>query len=127
MTKREAFIEVVENELVRNYDGIYDLSDEEYQKTLEMFSEFWESFKNEKPAADITENGKKVILFMQENMETYNNLFKAKDVGEGLFVSSRTVSGAMRKLIADNYVIKVGGSPVVYSLSDAGKNLTFDN
>ena len=63
-----------------------------------------------------TENGILVLSYMQENKENYNNLFKAKDIGEGLGISSRTVSGAMRKLVTDGYVEKIGESPVVYSL-----------
>ena len=47
----------------------------------------------------------------------------AKDIAEGLFVSSRTVSGAMRKLVTDGYVEKVGQEPVVYAITEKGKNI----
>ena len=50
----------------------------------------------------------------------YNNLFKAKEIGEGLGISSRTASGAMRKLVTDGYIEKVGATPVVYSLTTLG-------
>ena len=75
----------------------------------------------EKPA--FTENGKAVLQFMQENKETYNNLFKAKEVGEGMNITSRTASGAMRKLVTDGYVEKMGENPVVYSLTDKGMTI----
>ena len=52
--------------------------------------------------------------------------FKAKSVGEGLEISSRTVSGGMRKLVTDGYVEKVGENPTVYSLTAAGKEVTFN-
>ena len=52
--------------------------------------------------------------------EHHNNILKAKDIGEGLFCSSRTVSGAIRKLITDGYVSKTAGTPVCYSLTDLG-------
>ena len=49
-------------------------------------------------------------------------MWKAKDVAEGLFISSRAVSGAMRKLVTDGYVEKVGQDPVVYTLTEKGIN-----
>ena len=48
-------------------------------------------------------------------------MWKAKDIAEGLFISSRGVSGAMRKLVTDGYVEKVGQDPVIYSLTEKGK------
>jgi Mn-dependent DtxR family transcriptional regulator len=36
------------------------------------------------------------------------------------------VSGAMRKLVTDGYVEKVGESPVIYMLTEKGKNITID-
>ena len=35
-------------------------------------------------------------------------------------ITSRTASGAMRKLVTDGYVEKMGENPVVYSLTDKG-------
>ena len=67
-----------------------------------------------------TENGKLVLQYMKDNKDNYNNLFKAKEIGEGLGISSRTASGAMRKLVTDGYIEKIGESPVVYSLTVAG-------
>lgn len=67
-----------------------------------------------------TDNGRLVLGFLQENKDTYNNLFKAKEIGEGLGISSRTASGAMRKLVTDGYVEKIGVDPVVYAITDKG-------
>lgn len=85
--------------------------------------EYFQSLKNtpEKEKPPFTENGAKVLIWMQENYESYNNILKAKEIGEGLFCSSRTVSGAIRKLITDGYVSKTAGTPVCYSLTEAGK------
>ena len=88
--------------------------------------EYFQSLKNtpekEKPA--FTENGAKVLKWMQENYESYNNIIKAKEIAEGLFLpSSRTASGAIRKLITDKYVTKTAGTPVCYSLTDLGKTV----
>ena len=83
----------------------------------------------EKEKAPFTESGAKVLIWMQENYESYNNILKAKEIAEGMFaingtpVNSRTVSGTIRKLITDQYVVKTAGSPVCYSLTDLGKTV----
>ena len=48
---------------------------------------------------------------------------KSKEIAEALFVSSRSVSGAMRKLVTDGFVEKIGQDPVMYSLTEKGKNI----
>ena len=74
-----------------------------------------------------TENGKLVLGYMIENKETFRNLFKAKEIGEGLGISSRTASGAMRKLVTDGYVEKIGQDPVVYALTEKGSTAFKDS
>jgi predicted transcriptional regulator len=53
-------------------------------------------------------------------------MWKARDIAEGLFISSRAVSGAMRKLVTDGFVEKVGQDPVIYSITDNGKNINIE-
>lgn len=116
MTKKECFINEVSN-IIQNQTG---------QKLEDIFSpdalDFWNGLNatgdTEKPA--FTENGKLVLKYIQDNKEIYNNLFKAKDIGEGLGISSRTVSGALRKLVNDQFVEKVGKEPTIYSLTQKG-------
>ena len=72
----------------------------------------------EKPT--FTENGKKIIVWMREHPEM--PMVKAREVAEGLVISSRAVSGAFRKLVSDGFVEKVGQDPVIYVLTDKGKN-----
>ena len=67
---------------------------------------------------EITDNGKVILDYMQKNPTPQ----KSRDIAEGLFTSSRTVSGAMRKLVNDGFVIKSGENPIVYSLTEKGKN-----
>ena len=74
-----------------------------------------------------TENGKLVLGYMLENKETYRNIFKAKEIGEGLGISSRTASGAMRKLVTDGYVEKIGQDPVVYALTEKASTALEDS
>lgn len=83
--------------------------------------------RSKKTSEGMTENGGKILKFLQDNYEKYNNVLKSKDIGEGLGISGRSVSGSIRKLIADGYVEKIGKDPVSYGITDLGKNYQFDN
>ena len=74
---------------------------------------------------ELTDNGKMILKYMQDNANT--PMMKAKDVAEGLFVSSRAVSGSLRKLVSDGFCEKVGTDPVVYALTDKGKNYKIED
>lgn len=128
MTKKEAFIKIVE-ELFDNPLVIQDYEDhdeETYKKALEYFEEL-KTTPTASQKAEITENGAKILTYMQENYQKYNNVFKAKEIGEGLFVSSRSVSGSMKKLITEGFVEKIGSDPVAYSITDKGKEKNLSN
>ena len=77
----------------------------------------------EKP--ELTDNGKLILKYMQDHPETIT--WKAKDVAEGLFISSRTVSGSMRKLVTDSFAEKVSEQPVIYTLTEKGKNYKIED
>jgi DNA-binding MarR family transcriptional regulator len=112
MTKKEAFI----NEVIA-------LTGDAPEKVFTPDAlDFWNGLQisGDSGRPQFTENGRLVLDYMQKEKETYNNLFKAKEIGEGLGISSRTASGAMRKLVSDGYVEKVGENPVVYSLTTLG-------
>lgn len=110
MTKKDEFIKYVE-----------DLMDGNLYEMSENVRLYWEAFKGkieeEKPM--FTDNGKLILQYLKDNQST--PMWKAKDIAEGLFISSRGVSGAMRKLVTDGYVEKVGQDPVIYSLTEKGK------
>jgi DNA-binding MarR family transcriptional regulator len=76
----------------------------------------------EKP--EITDNGKQILKFLQDNLDT--PMLKARDIAEGLFVSSRTVSGSIRKLVNDGFVEKVGQDPAIYTITEKGKNYNIE-
>ena len=122
MSKKECFINEVNN-IIQNQTG---------QTMKEILSsdalDFWNGLNatGDSGKPKFTDNGKLVLKYMQENKEGYNNLFKAKDIGEGLGISSRTASGAMRKLVTDGYVEKIGESPVVYALTSFGIEVNVD-
>lgn len=107
---------------------IKELIDNSKIELSEQAIEFFNQLKEGKASiTGFTENGKKILIYMQNNYENYNNTFKSKEIGEGLFLSGRSVSGSMRKLISDGYVQKVNTDPVAYGLTDLGKDYEFDN
>lgn len=81
-----------------------------------------EQTDNDKPM--FTENGKQILKYMQDNLDI--TMMKSKDIAEGLYISSRGVSGAMRKLVTDGYVEKIGQNPIVYTLTDLGKEINLE-
>lgn len=117
MSKKKDFIDYVEN--LMNYVE----TDDNAPKLSTEAAKYWEAFKQyeevEKPL--FTDNGKIILKYLQDNQDT--ELWKAKDIAEGLFISSRTVSGAIRKLVTDGFVDKVGQDPVIYTLTENGKNI----
>ena len=125
MTKKEAFIKIIQTEI---FDRM-DIYAENYPDEYELAASFWEDFKDGKVknSGAMTENGKKLLSWMQENADTMTNLFTSKEAAEALFTSGRSIAGSMRKLVNDGYVEKTGKDPVQYSLTEAGKNYRFDN
>lgn len=119
MSKKQEFIKYV-NDLI-------DATSEFPIPMSEDAKLYWDAFcgvgeDGEKPL--FTDNGKLILKFMQDNQEI--PMWKARDIAEGLFISSRAVSGAMRKLVTDGFVEKVGQDPVIYSITENGKNITIE-
>jgi DNA-binding MarR family transcriptional regulator len=69
---------------------------------------------------ELTDNGKVVLKFLQENTDKVT--YKARDIADGLCISSRGVSGSLRKLVNDGFVEKLGTNPAIYSITEKGKN-----
>lgn len=91
----------VPNEVSEVYDMIKAMGEKESNKPL------------------FTDSGLEILEYLQESGV---EKAKAKDIAEGMSVSSRKVSGAIRKLVTDGFVDKFGSNPVVYSLTEKGKN-----
>ena len=121
MSKKETFIVEVKRAIEKTGSTVEDWFSSDAL-------DFWNGLQmtEDKDKPTFTENGKLVLKYMQDNKDTYNNLFKAKDLGEGIGISSRTASGAMRKLVNDGYAEKVGEAPVIYSLTEKGISAVFD-
>lgn len=124
MTKKEAFIKIIQTEIFDRTD-IYA---ENYPDEYELAVSFWEDFKDGKVknSGAMTENGTKLLRWMQENIDKMNNLFTSKEAAEALFTSGRSIAGTMRKLVTDGYVEKTGKNPIQYSLTEVGKTFNFD-
>lgn len=118
MTKREEFIKFVDY-LIANC--------KEQVVIPEDVASYLAAIKDSKDSGEkkeFTENGKAILQYLQN---TPAGMYKARDIAEGMFITSKTVSGAMRKLVIDGYVEKVGKDPVVYMISEKGKMYNFND
>ena len=114
MSKKEKFVKAVQEAL---FDKV-DLTEMDPDVVT-----YWEAFKGKEEADKpmFTDNGKIILKYLQDNPDITSA--KAKDIGEGLFISSRAVSGAIRKLVNDGFVEKIGQDPVLYSITEKGKTI----
>ena len=98
-----------------------EVAEEKMTENVKAYIDALTDKKAEKPL--LTDNGKLVLKYLQ-GVEP--GIYKAKDIADGLFVSSRNVSGAMRKLVTDGFVEKVGEQPALYILTEKGKNFVIE-
>ena len=110
MSKKQEFIEYVKESV-------------DWTDASENVKIYWEAFisKEEKEKPMFTDNGKLILQFLRDNPDT--TTWKARDIAEGLFITSRTVSGAIRKLCTDGFVEKVSQDPVIYTITELGKTV----
>ena len=126
MEKKKMFIEEIKN-LVAAAVVCEGMSFEGLSAEAEEYFKVLQTQKSPKPKQKFTENGKGILTFLREYKEDYANAFKAKDIADGMGITSRTVSGAIRKLVTDGYVEKISEeSPIVYALTTAGETVAFD-
>lgn len=122
MTKKEKFIKIVED----LFTEVNDIQDKEIDQDAWDYLETLKTQKTKTRSVEITENGKAILKYMQGAIEEFDNNFLSKEIAEGLFTSSRSVSGAMRKLVTDDFVEKSEDSPIIYSLSEKGKDFKIE-
>lgn len=118
MNKYEQFLKYFDY-LVQNCKEPVIIPDEvkEVYESISLQS----SIQNNKPL--FTETGLQILEYLQK-ANTKN--LKAKDIAEGMVASSRQISGAIRKLVNDGYVNKIGQNPVIYSLTEKGINFNIE-
>lgn len=99
---------------------VMELMDGNVVDMNEQAAKYWANLQVERPEKEkpmFTDNGKIIIEHMKQNIGV---TYTSKEIADALLVSSRTVSGAMRKLITDGFVEKAGEDPVVYKLTEKG-------
>ncbi len=117
MTKKQEFINFV-NSLMEKCPEV---------EMNEDASLYWEGFCNSKDTSDkplISDNGKIILKFLQDQSET--RTWTSKALGESIGISSRSVSGSMRKLVDAGFVEKCGADPIAYVITDKGINFNLE-
>ena len=101
---------------------VQSLINGEKKEMSEEAKSYWEALKTEEfEKEEFTENGKMLLTYFQSLPKDVGPK-TARQIAEDLFVSSRTVSGSARKLISDGYLEKLGKDPILYSITEKGKN-----
>lgn len=94
------------------------------KEVMEYYNVLKEQQVSQKEKPILTEIGTQVLQYLQTN-EVQSA--KARDIADGMNMSSKKISGSMRKLVTDGFVEKIGANPVVYALTDKGKNFKIQN
>lgn len=105
-----------------NIKARYGIEDDD--EDAAQLTEFFETQNQYSNKPMFTETGLQILEYMQTCGITN---VKAKDIADGIDMTSRKVSGAIRKLVADGYVEKNGQNPVVYTLAERGQNFNIMN
>ena len=94
------------------------------KEVMEYYNVLKEQQVSQKEKPILTEIGTQVLQYLQTNeMQSA----KARDIADGMNMSSKKISGSMRKLVTDGFVEKIGANPVVYALTDKGKNFNIQD
>lgn len=117
---KQEFIDFIDALIAAAPDVAKELMTDEVKAYLEALKQT----DGDKPL--FTDNGKLVLQGMQKLNAEGTTMAKAKDIGDELFISSRTVSGALRKLVTDGFVEKIGQNPTIYCLTEKGKSYQFN-
>lgn len=117
MTKKQEFINFVSSLMEKCPN----------EKMNEDASLYWEGFCSSKDSSDkplLSDNGKIILEFLQN--QTEKRTWTSKALGEGIGISSRSVSGSMRKLVDAGFVEKCGADPIAYVITDEGINFNLE-
>ena len=116
MSNKQEFIQFVEN-VVQEFNV----------EMPENAQKYFDAMKNvpEKEKPMFTDGGKQILKYLKDNYSVGEAL-AAKIIAEGMMISSRSVSGSIRKLVTDGFVEKVSTDPVLYALTDKGNEVTID-
>lgn len=95
-----------------------DVAEKNMTESIKQYIKILKDNSDEKPL--LTDNGKFILSKFQD--EEVTSPITSKDLANQLGLSSRSVSGSMRKLVNDGFFEKMGQNPIVYSLTEKGKN-----
>jgi DNA-binding MarR family transcriptional regulator len=118
------------NSKVKSFLDYFDMIDEAYGggPMPDDAKEFLESLRQQQEKEEnkplFTETGLQILEYLQSYGE---DKLKAKDIADGMEMSSRKISGSIRKLVTDGYVEKHGTNPVIYALTEQGKNFNIES
>ena len=99
-----------------------DVAEQLMTDNVKAYIDILKDVKDEKPV--VTENGQQILKYLQENPDV--RTWKAKDLADKMGLMSRGVSGTLRKLVNDGYCEKVSTDPVVYAITEKGKNFKIE-
>lgn len=127
MNKKDAFIQLVEDGIsaIKGHPAM-EFDPTVYADALAYFEAFKSSIDTKGDKPKFTDNGKLILQYMRDNVDATQNMFKAREVAEGIFISSKSVSGSMRKLVNDGFVEKIGQDPIIYAVTDLGKEVEIE-
>ena len=125
LNKKDMFIAMVER-LVKVGEATDMFATGEYADAMVYFEAFKTSVDSKSDKPKFTDNGKLILQYMRDNVDATQNMFKAREIAEGIFISSKSVSGSMRKLVNDGFVEKIGQDPIIYQLTTQGKDVVID-
>ncbi len=116
MSNKQEFIQFVEN-VVQEFNV----------EMPENAQKYFDAMKNvpEKEKPMFNDGGKQILKYLKDN-HSVGEALAAKTIAEGMMISSRSVSGSIRKLVTDGFVEKVSTDPVLYALTDKGNEVTID-
>ena len=107
----------MKEKFIKNIETLIEKYPDEFSEEAISYFNALKDVSTEKET--LTEKGKDILRAMRE----LDKMVKAKDIADFMGVSSRGVSGSMRKLCNDGYVEKIGKDPIIYALTDLGKEI----
>lgn len=114
------------NENVKAFIELINLSNiqmnEKEEKGFELIVECFSKEIDNTKKEQVTEKGFVILNFLSSQED--NKMFTCKEMSEEIDISSRQVAGAIRKLVTDGFVEKIGQNPIKYMITEKGKNIS---
>lgn len=123
MENKDIFISEIEA-ITENFEDPCPLDTVLSEKAYQFFQDLkdgkFETKTASKGGGSLTENGKAILAYMKETMDSCDNKFTSKEIGERMGISGRSVSGSIRSLCTGGYVEKISQTPVTYAITEKG-------